>query len=694
MAGEGEHGWNDPAHDDTDGTPRPGEPPAGGAVAAYFVTDLSGAVRGWSGEAAALLDRPAAAVLGAPAADLVDPSHRERADRWFRGTGSEDATVLPATRGDGTALPLVLGRRLLTGADGATTVLVRAATAPRDAAAEPALAAGLVDQSPVGLGMVGPDLRWLLANPALARINGTDRAALLGRELGAAGAGVDTPEVAEALRRVLSDGAPVSDRQITGTTPSDPGTEHVWSASFHRVRDDEGGTLGAAASVVDVTARHRAAAEVAAARERLAMIAEAGRRIGTTLDLQHTAQELADVIVPRLADLAAVDVLDSVFSGEVVAPVAEDGSARFRALAVASRSDHSGAERAADRVGGMVSYGPHRPITQCVAEARPVLLPQVGPRTLRRIARDERAAAVLAESGVHSYLAVPLVARGDILGTLSLCRTGATPRPFDEQDLALAVDLAGRAAICVDNARLYSREHNAALALQRGLLPRIPDRPLALDLAFRYLPAVREVGGDWFDVLPLRGGRIGLMVGDVMGKGVQAAAIMGQLRSTTRALARLDLPPADLLDHLDATAEYLGDSIATCVYAVYDPARGRCEIAAAGHLPPVLVSPAGRAAFLDTPVAAPLGVGAGGFAALHCDLPGDATLALFTDGLVESRHAPLDTGLDRLLRLLDGRPRPLEETCDRILDALDPAARDDIALLLARPPRSAGLPSR
>ncbi|NJP68655.1 SpoIIE family protein phosphatase [Streptomyces spiramenti] len=683
MAGDDEQRRGTQAGDGAGGTP--GEGP-GGDTPAYFATDTGGVVRLWSDEAAELLGRPAEAVLGLPAALLADPAARERADRWFRDAGPEGATtVLPASRGDGTRVLLALGHRLLTDVTGGTTVLVRAVDARSDRAAEPAPADALVEQSPVGLGMVGPDLRWLRANPALARINGTARSELVGRGIGEAGQGVDTPEVAATLLRVMADGEAVSDRQLSGTTPSDPDTEHVWSASFHRVQDAAGRTLGAATSVVDVTARHRAAAEVAAAREQLAMIAEAGRRIGTTLDLQHTAQELADVIVPRLADLAAVDVLDSVFGGEVVPPVAEDGSARFRALAVASRQDHSGAERAADRVGGLASYGPHRPITQCVTEARPVLLPEVGPRTLRRIARDERAAAVLADSGVHSYLAVPLVARGDILGTLSLCRTHATPRPFDERDLALAVDLAGRAAICVDNARLYSREHNAALALQRGLLPRIPEQPLALDLAFRYLPAVREVGGDWFDVLPLRDGRIGLMVGDVMGKGVQAAAIMGQLRSTTRALARLDLPPAELLDHLDATAELLGDSIATCVYAVYDPARGRCEVAVAGHLPPVLVSPAGRAAFLDTPVAAPLGVGAGGFAALRCDLPGDATLALFTDGLVENRSAPIDTGLARLLGLLDGRPRPLEETCDRVLDVLDRAARDDIALLLARP---------
>lgn len=184
--------------------------------------------------------------------------------------------------------------------------------------------------------------------------------------------------------------------------------------------------------------------------------------------------------------------------------------------------------------------------------------------------------------------------------------------------------------------------------------------------------------------MPLPRGRLGLMVGDVMGKGVHAAAIMGQLRSTTRALARLEIPPAELLGHLDATADYLGDSIATCVYAVCDAADGSCELAVAGHLPPIVVGPGGSAELLDLPVAAPLGVGAGGFAAERLELPAQATLALFTDGLVEDRHASIDVGLTRLRKLLAGRPRPLEETCDRVLDDLPRTAQDDVALLLAR----------
>ncbi|WP_103502388.1 MULTISPECIES: SpoIIE family protein phosphatase [Streptomyces] len=658
--------------------------------AAAFLLDADGRIRLWGAEAETLFGHRAADVLGAYAGRvLVAHEHLALVTDWFQRVrdGAGWSGVFPVRRGDGTIAEVEFRHRRLLDESGRVLVLALAADAGavRRLETDLALSTSLISQSPVGLGMVDTELRWLRVNPALARAGGATPSELLGREIGGTGGGLDVPQVAAAMRRVMADGDALPDQQVTGTTPADPGAEHVWSASYYRVEDPAGRPLGAATSVVDVTERHRASAEVAEAREQLAMIADAGRRIGTTLDLQHTAQELADVIVPRLADLAAVDVLDSVFSGEVVPPVAEDGSARFRALAVASAEAHSDAETAADRVGALASYGPHRPITQCVAEARPILLPEVGPRTLLRIARDEGAARVLARSGVHSYLAVPLVARGDILGTLSLCRTHTTPRPFDERDLALAVDLAGRAAICVDNARLYSRERNAALTLQRGLLPRMPEEPLALDLAFRYLPAVREVGGDWFDVLPLRHGRVGLMIGDVMGKGVHAAAIMGQLRSTTRALARLDLPPAELLGHLDATAEYLGDSIATCVYAVCDPVAGWCELAVAGHLPPIVIGPGGQAELLDLPVAAPLGVGAGGFTAERLPLPHRATLAMFTDGLVEDRHTSIDVGLSRLRRLLTGHPLPLEETCDRVLAALHRAPQDDVALLLARP---------
>jgi serine phosphatase RsbU (regulator of sigma subunit) len=423
---------------------------------------------------------------------------------------------------------------------------------------------------------------------------------------------------------------------------------------------------------------------VAAARERLAVIADASMRIGTTLDLRETARELAEVAVPGLADLAAVDVLDSVAGLGGTAALPADGSLGFRALAVAAGYP-TDAIGAADPVGEPASYSASRVITQSVREARPILLRRVSGATMQRIARDDAAAETLRQAGVHSCLAAPLMARGEVLGTLSLYRT-VNARPFDDQDLTLATELAARAAICIDNARLYGRERSTALTLQRSLLPQEPPHYGGIEVACRYLPAISEVGGDWFDVLPLKRGKVGLVVGDVMGKGVHAAAIMGQLRTATRALARLDLTPAELLYHLDDITASLGDSdsMATCLYVVCDPRRGRCELSCAGHLPPVLVDPAGRAEFPDISSGVPLGVGGVPFSAEERELAEGTLLALFTDGLVERREESIEAGLQSLLRLLGGIRLPLEEVCDTLLGALNGETDDDVALLLAR----------
>jgi hypothetical protein len=414
------------------------------------------------------------------------------------------------------------------------------------------------------------------------------------------------------------------------------------------------------------------------------VIADAGVRIGTTLDLRRTACELADVAVPQLADLAAVDALDAVVNpGGSAAPRA-DGSLDFWALALKA-SHPTDAIEAADPVGQPALYSPSRMVTQCVREARPLLRAHVDDTVLRRIARDDAAAETLRSAGVHSYLAVPLMARGEVLGTLSLCRT-VNPRPFDDQDVTLAVELAARAAICIDNARLYGRERDIALTLQRSLLSQAPPHHGGMEVASRYRPAISEVGGDWFDVLPLDDGKIGLVVGDVMGKGVHAAAIMGQLRTATRALARLDLPPAELLHHLDGLTASLGDSdtLATCLYVVCDPRRGRCELSRAGHLPPVLVGPHGKAELLDIAAGVPLGVGGVPFTVGEHELAEGALLALFTDGLVESHEMSVDAGLHNVMRVLDDTRLPLEQTCDLLLAALTPEPDDDVALLLAR----------
>ncbi|MGK5534014.1 SpoIIE family protein phosphatase [Streptomyces sp. URMC 129] len=655
---------------------------------AVFVLDGDGAVVLWSPEAEALFGYRAEDVLGRRAAGILVPDRlRAAVDRWFERTWAGEAWsgVVPVLCADGTLRRVEFRSRRLHDPRGAPRVLAHAADTPtlRRLEIDLAMSLSLINQSPVALALFDTDLRWLRVNPALERLNGLPAEALLGRRYRDVLVGTDVEGVEGAMRHVLATGEPLIDHRTTGRTPADPQRDHVWSVSYYRVDDQSGHTIGVGTSAIDVTERQRADAEVAAARERLAVIADAGTRIGTTLDLPRTARELAEVAVPRLADLAAVDVLDSVLGGETAPPVRPDGSVLFRPLAVVA-GQGSDEGRAAYRLGEAASHGPRRVLTQCVREARPILLARVLAPALRHIARNEEVARVFAGVGVHSFLAVPLTARGEVLGTLSLCRT-RNPRPFDQEDVALAGELAARAAISVDNARLYSRERGTALTLQRSLLPRLPRSRPGIDIACRYLPAVSEIGGDWFDVLELGAGRLGLVVGDVMGKGVRAAAIMGQLRSTIRALALLDLPPAELLSHLDAIATSLGDSIATCVYAVCDPRDGWCEISSAGHLPPVLVRPDGTAELLDLPNAVPLGVGGVPFTAERRRLAPGSTVALFTDGLVEERRAPIDVGLRAMTRLLSGAPRPLEETCDAVLSGLRPTTpEDDVALLLAR----------
>ncbi|MET9392878.1 SpoIIE family protein phosphatase [Streptomyces sp. NPDC006624] len=657
---------------------------------ASVVLDSAGRIVLWSPQAEELFGYEAREALGQYAARIM--VHEEHVDLVVKlfadvmGTGQSWAGAFPVRRKDGSTRLVEFRNMRLLDDQGDVYALGLCAdqSTVRRLEREVALSTRMIAQSPIGLAVLDTDLRYVSVNPALEDINGVPAEEHLGRTVREVVPRMDADALEAAARRVLRTGRPVVDQSTIGRTPADPHQDHAWSVSLYRLENAFGTVLGVAVSIVDVTEQYRAGIEAEAARRRLALIADASGRIGTTLDLDHTARELAEVAVPELADVAAVDLLDAVVQGRQ-SSLGPAEAAVIRALAVQAY-DSAEALEAADPPGQVARYAPDRLVTQCVRTANPVLLPEVGDEDLARIARSPEAARLLSRAGVHSYLAVPLIARGEVLGALDLKRT-RNPLPFTEDDLLLARELAARAAVQIDNARWYQSARDTALTLQRSLLPSHPPVTGGLEVASRYQPAgaTSEVGGDWFDVIPLDGGRTALVVGDVMGSGIPAAAAMGRLRTATNTLASLGLDPAVLLEHLDRITAGLEQVIATCVYAVHDPHLRECRIANAGHLPPVRLRAGRPPELLDLPTGVPLGVGGVAFSTTTVDLEAGDRLVLYTDGLVETRRDPLDERLDTLLSLLDGPDRPLEEVCDELLRTLhEPDNFDDVALLIAR----------
>ncbi|MER6996696.1 SpoIIE family protein phosphatase [Streptomyces sp. NPDC000410] len=673
---------------------RPGPSPPGGLLdllgVAAVVLDTSGRIVFWSPQADEVFGYTAEEALGQYAAQLlVREEHRDLVVKLFAevmATGASWAGAFPIRYKDGgTRLVEFRNMRLLddVGDVYALGIAADQSTLQR-METDLALSERLVSQAAIGIVLLDTDLRYLLINPALERINGIPAADHIGRHPRDLLPFLDVDTIESAMRQVLLTGTPLIDQYTVGRTPADPDHDHAWSVSYYRLEGRSGRVIGVAGTVVDVSERHQAATEADRARRRLAMIADASARVGTTLEVGTTAQELVDVAVPDLADVAAVDLLDAVLAFRRTDPSQERGPELFRALAVATA--YPTPATGALQPGDLAAYSADRLITQCVHTGQPVVVAHVADKDLQRIARDADGAAAFARAGVHSYLAVPLIARNEVLGAFDLLRA-RNELPFDEDDVILAAELAARAAVAIDNARWHQSVRNVSETLQRSLLPGRPPRLTGLAIASLYQPAQAssEVGGDWYDVIPLTEDRTALVVGDVMGNGIDAAATMGRLRTATCAFADLDLAPDEVLQHLDKITHGLEHYIATCVYAVYDPHRHRCHIANAGHLPPVLAAAGRHPRLLDLPTGAPLGVGGVPFHTTAFDLnPGDR-LVLYTDGLVETRHHPIDERLDTLLRTLDEPLRPLDETCEWLLHALrHPDDHDDVALLIAQ----------
>ncbi|MDI2129857.1 SpoIIE family protein phosphatase [Yinghuangia seranimata] len=555
----------------------------------------------------------------------------------------------------------------------------------------------LLDQAPIGICMTDTELRCVWVNEALVRSGGVPREERLGKRLTELFPDLPTAEIEGVMRRVLATGVPEIDREYQGSTHAAPGTLRAYSTSFFRVDGPDGTPLGVSYIVVDVTDRWRA-------QQRLGLLSDAARHIGTTLDVATTAQELADAAVPALADFVAVDLLEDVLHGIEPAPgpMQEDPLLRR----VGQRSTQDDMRETIAQIGEHARVFPNSPAAHAIVDGKAMLEAVLDPDALPWLASDKTASERVREIGLHTMMVVPIRARGTMLGVAHFFRRH-TPNPFEPDDLILAEEFVSRAAVSIDNARRFTKEHAAALALQRSLLPHGLPVQSAVEVTSRYLPANDRagVGGDWFDVIPLSGARVALVVGDVVGHGAHAAATMGRLRASVHTLADLDMPPDELLAHLDDIVMRFVDEEArgtdpdadagevstaalgaSCLYAAYDPVTRRCTMARAGHPPPAIVHPDGSVEFPDLPAGPPLGLGGLPFESAEFELPEGTLIVLYTDGLVGgSRGADIDQGLDRLRGALADADRPLDEISHAILATLaDRPPTDDIALLVAR----------
>ncbi|MEU8911163.1 SpoIIE family protein phosphatase [Streptomyces mirabilis] len=665
--------------------------------AAIAMLDAEGTVVGWTHAAEQLVGYSAGEVVGRSAAHVLPPAEDAPSASAFaeqcRAQEGWSGAVTVRHR-DGHAIKMTLRISLLWGRDAGTRWLVSVTDIGTlsSGASMGTVRESLLARAPIGIAVYDPQLRCTWVSDVMERHVGVPRDRWFGRRLKDLFPGFEAEALESVMRQVLESG-PTKVHEYRAWPLADRGRAHLFSASFFCLQDADGKALGVCSMSVDVTGNRRA-------RERLAILSEASTRIGSSLDLMQTSQELADLAVPLLADHAVVDLVESVPFG--VDPSARIGTTSRRP--VLRRAGVASTEQGVLELSAVREEVIHVPPTSSFAAAlrtgrshlEPVLDTHAGPW----VDHDPMRAQKVRDSGIHSLMVVPIRARRCVLG-LAVFGRSEEPTPFQEDDLLLAEELVTRAALSLDNALQYARQRTAALTLQRDLLPHHVGGGAALDVASRYVPADMDhgVGGDWFDVIKLSGARVALVVGDVVGHGINAAATMGRLRTAVRTLADMELPPHELLTHLDDTVRRLSEEDAdapdqapaavgaTCLYAVYDPVTRRCTMARAGHPPPAIIDPQGRTSFPDMPAGAPLGLGLGlvPFESVELQLPEGTLLALYTDGLVESRDDDIDMGLDRLGAALAESGSSLEDLCSHVIETLPTQSpADDVTLLLAR----------
>ncbi|GAA2599942.1 SpoIIE family protein phosphatase [Streptomyces roseoviolaceus] len=676
------------------------------ADAVPLLLDPQGVVTGWTDDARRLLAYPASEAVGRKLSDLLAAEDAERVpdlvERCRRDGGWTG--LLTARTKNGQPVRVVARIASAEETHGGSRWLVllsKVADAPGWYMSRTVLEQ-MVAGAPIGIAIVDTDLRFVWSNAALEQFGGGPAPRRLGLRFADVQPGMDAQAVEAQMRHVLETGEAVVGYEHVGHVRSAPLRETAHMLSFTRLEDDRGHPIGVYYTVVDMTERHRA-------RQRLALLDRAGESIGRSLDLMRTAQELADVAVPGVADFVTVDLLEAVLRGAEPAPGPLADTEPVELRRAGQRSAEDDLPQGALEVGDVATYLAGSPPVRSLTTGRSWRADRLDPVT-REWATDlpeGRRTVTFLELDLYSVMTVPIRSRGTTLGVTTFFRRHRR-EPFDEEDLHLAEDLVARAAVCLDNARRYTREREAALVLQRSLLPhRLPEQD-AVEVAACYRPAdeLTGLGGDWYDLIPLSGGRVALVVGEVPGHGIDAAAAMGQLRTAVRTLAALDLPPEEVLGHLDdlvarsAREEGVEPGAAGadgarpssvgsgCLYVVYDPVDGGCTMAAAGHPAPAVVAPDRSVTFVDLPQGPPLGVGGPPFEAVELSLAENSTLALHTDGLLARGETwAVDTGRERLRRALE-QAGPLESYCLTVVDALVPARPyDDVALLMARTKR-------
>jgi serine phosphatase RsbU (regulator of sigma subunit)/PAS domain-containing protein len=641
-------------------------------------------VSAWTGAAQRLWGFSADQVLHRPAEGLLAPGASESpqavaGDPWSgrvhirRSDGREATADLHVTplQADGGAGWLVWGR---------------------NAFGRPALESAAVDalfhHSPLSLAVWDRELRCIWSNDSVHNQDIYQTEPEPGRHVTDVFRAHHPEFLERAMARVLRNGVPLLGHELWPDENRAP--DRYYRVAFLRLDAPDGRPLGVCSVAVRADARQEGG--------RLRVLNEAKSRIGTDLDPLVTSQKLAETAVPNLADYVTIDLVEAVpLDKEPLRRLKPTDTSIPGFYRAGAASIHADLRESLWARGTPVYVPPESPFITVLRNRASHFEPVLDTSPGTWLDNDPDRARVIRETGMHSLMVVPLQARGTTLGVAVFVRS-QNPVPFSRADLALAEELAARAALIIDNALRYTRERTAALAIQRDLLPHHLSGGSTVEVCTRYLPADTYVGvgGDWFDVIQLPDARVALVVGDVVGHGINAAVTMARLGTTTRVLTKLELPPDELLRTMDEVAadiarERSADVTspwafgATCLYGVYDPASRRCTMSSAGHPPPVILFPDGSVEFADIRPGAPIGVGLGSFESTEVELPDNSVIGLYSDGLIEMDH-DVEGGMRRLATALARPVSSLDDLCASVVDTLAPDGPmdDDIALLLAR----------